>query len=155
MLGAWRTFNAPLLIVAVAGTGTGAGTTIDSIRVELLNIASLSTSGIDFEASYSMPVGAGNLTARLFGNYTDTLISDDGLGTPRTYNAAGVIQNVGSVVDRAGQVGGFQSGARSRRGSSHTCEGPRRSSRSRGVSTSAVQGRSTPLSAPCRASSAR
>lgn len=92
-------------------TGTGAGTVIDAVRVELLNIASLSTSGVDFEASYRMPVGSGNLTARLFGNYTDSLISDDGLGNPRTYDANGVIQNVGSVVDRAGQVGGFQSGA--------------------------------------------
>lgn len=92
-------------------SGSGAGTVIEAVRVELLNIASLTTQGVDFEASYRTPVGAGNLTARFFGNYTDSLISDDGLGTPRTYNAAGVIQNVGSVVDRAGQVGGFQSGA--------------------------------------------
>ncbi|MCO8019165.1 TonB-dependent receptor [Brevundimonas diminuta] len=95
----------------VDSTGTGAATVIDAVRVELLNIASLSTHGVDFEASYRTPIGAGNLTARLFGNYTAALVSDDGLGTPRTYNSAGVIQNVGSVVDRAGQVGGFQSGA--------------------------------------------
>jgi iron complex outermembrane receptor protein len=92
-------------------TGVGAATVINAVRVELLNIASLSTRGFDFEASYRVPVGAGSVTGRIFGNYTSALVSDDGLGNPRTYNGAGVIQNVGSIVDRAGQVGGFQSGA--------------------------------------------
>lgn len=91
-------------------SGTGAATTINSVSVQLLNIASLKTRGVDFEASYRFGIGDGDLTTRLFGTYTADLISDDGLGTPRTFNAAGVIQNVGSVVDRAGQVGGFTSG---------------------------------------------
>lgn len=91
--------------------GTGAATIINTVRVDLLNIASLSTQGVDFEVSYDFGLLGADWTARLFGTYTDNLISDDGLGTPRTYNGAGVLQNVGSVVDRAGQVGGFTSGA--------------------------------------------
>jgi hypothetical protein len=46
----------------------------------------------------------------MFGTYVAHLITDDGLGTPITYNAAGVIQTRGSLIERAGQVGGFTSG---------------------------------------------
>ncbi|NIJ09216.1 outer membrane receptor protein involved in Fe transport [Sphingomonas vulcanisoli] len=91
-------------------TGTGTATVINSISTQLLNVAKLKTSGIDFDLSYRFPLGRGRLTTRLSGNYTAHLITDDGTGVARTYNAAGVITNVGSVVDRAGQSGGFTSG---------------------------------------------
>lgn len=94
----------------VSRTGTGTGTVISSISAQLLNIAKLKTSGIDFDLSYRFPLGAGRMTARMSGNYTAHLITDDGTGIARTYNAAGVITNVGSIVDRAGQAGGFTSG---------------------------------------------
>lgn len=93
----------------VTRTGTGAGTVINRIDAQLLNIAGFQSRGIDFEVSYQFGFLGGEAQARLVGTYMMDLISDDGLGTPRTYNAAGVITNVGSVVDRAGQVGGFTS----------------------------------------------
>lgn len=92
-------------------TGTGAATAISSISAQLLNIAQLKTSGVDFDVSYRFPLGGGQLTARLSGNYAAHLISDDGQGVKRTFNAAGVITTVGSIVDRAGQLGGFTGGA--------------------------------------------
>ena len=50
------------------------------------------------------------MTARLNGNYTAHLIADDGRGQARTFNGAGLITSVGSVIDRAGQIGGFSGG---------------------------------------------
>ena len=47
------------------------------------------------------------MNTRLFGTYTKDLIFDDGTGTQPTFNAAGVIQTLGGVINRAGQVGGF------------------------------------------------
>ena len=93
----------------VSRAGTGTATTINFVSTQLLNIAQLKTSGVDFDVSYRFPLGAGRVTTRLSGNYTAHLISDDGQGVPRTYNAAGVITSIGSVVDRAGQLGGFSS----------------------------------------------
>lgn len=95
----------------VARSGSGAATTIDSVTTALLNIASLKTRGVDFELSYRTRLGAGSLTTRISGTYTDRLISDDGLGSGPSFNAQGIIQARGSVIDRAGQVGGFTSGA--------------------------------------------
>lgn len=94
----------------VSRTGTGAGTEINSVSVQLLNLASLRTRGVDFEATYRFNVGPGRIVSRLYGTYVADLISDDGLGVAPTFNAAGVIQTRGSVIDRAGQVGGFTSG---------------------------------------------
>lgn len=91
-------------------SGTGASTEINSITVQLLNLASLRTRGVDFEAAYRFNMGPGRVTTRVYGTYVAHLISDDGLGVPPTYNAAGIIQTRGSVIDRAGQVGGFTSG---------------------------------------------
>lgn len=91
-------------------SGTGAGTEINSITVQLLNLASLRTRGVDFEVAYRFDLGPGRVFSRLYGTYVADLISDDGLGTPPTFNAAGIIQTRGSVIDRAGQVGGFTSG---------------------------------------------
>ena len=91
-------------------TGTGAATEINSVTVQLLNLASIRTNGVDFEASYRFGLGSSRITTRLFGTYVAHLITDDGLGTPVSYNAAGVIQTKGSLIDRAGQVGGFTSG---------------------------------------------
>lgn len=92
-------------------TRTGPGTTavINSIATPLLNIAGFREKGYDFEAGYRFDVAGGSMNARLFGTYTKNLISNDGLGVARTFNGAGVIQTVGSIVDRAGQVGGFTS----------------------------------------------
>jgi outer membrane receptor protein involved in Fe transport len=86
------------------------GTNVDEVRAPLLNVAGFRARGVDFEASYRFNLGGGTMNARLFGTYTKDLIFDDGLGVARTYNGAGVLQNVGSVIDRAGQVGGANSG---------------------------------------------
>jgi len=87
---------------------------INSVSIQLLNLASIKTSGVDFDVSYRRPFGEGSLTARLFGTYVAHLITDDGTGTPRTYGTVGGVPNVlitkGSVIDRAGQVGGFTTG---------------------------------------------
>lgn len=93
----------------VQRTGTGAATVINRIDAQLLNIAGFQSRGVDFEVSYGFGLLGGDATARFVGTYMMDLISDDGLGTPRTYNAQGVLTNVGSVVNRAGQVGGFTS----------------------------------------------
>lgn len=89
-------------------TGTGAATVVNTLSAQLLNIAGYQNRGIDFEAAYKFDFAGGEVGARLVGTYTMDLISDDGLGTPRTF-IGGVLQNVGSVVNRAGQVGGFNS----------------------------------------------
>ncbi|MDQ8757439.1 TonB-dependent receptor [Sphingosinicella sp. LHD-64] len=87
-----------------------AGTTVTEVRTPLLNIAGFRARGVDFEASYRFDLAGGTMNARLFGTYTRNLIFDDGLGNARRYNAAGVIQSVGSIVERAGSVGGFTGG---------------------------------------------
>lgn len=94
----------------VSLTGSGAATEITSVSVQLLNLASLRTRGVDFEAAYRFDVGPGRIVSRVYGTYVADLISDDGLGVAPTFNAAGIIQTRGSVIDRAGQVGGFTSG---------------------------------------------
>ncbi|MCW2388790.1 outer membrane receptor protein involved in Fe transport [Sphingobium sp. B11D3B] len=91
-------------------SGTGTSTEINSVTVQLLNLASLETRGVDFEMVYRFNAGPGRVTTRLFGTYVADLISDDGLGVAPTYNAAGIIQTRGSRIDRAGQLGGFTSG---------------------------------------------
>jgi outer membrane receptor protein involved in Fe transport len=91
-------------------SGTGAGTEINSITVQLLNLASLRTRGVDFELAYRFNLGSGRVMSRVYGTYVADLISDDGLGVAPTFNAAGIIQTRGSVIDRAGQVGGFTAG---------------------------------------------
>ncbi|MEO5773717.1 MAG: TonB-dependent receptor [Sphingomicrobium sp.] len=91
-------------------SGTGTNTEINSVTVQLLNLASIKTRGVDFEASYRFNVGPGRASARLFGTHVAHLIADDGLGVAPKYNAAGIIQTRGSVIDRAGQLGGFTSG---------------------------------------------
>lgn len=90
-------------------SGSGATTTINTVQAQLLNIAGYQARGIDFEAAYRFDFAGGEVSTRLVGTYTMDLISDDGLGVPRTYNGSGVLQNVGSIVNRAGQVGGFNS----------------------------------------------
>jgi iron complex outermembrane recepter protein len=82
------------------------GNEVNYISVQRVNLASLGSSGVDFNVSYRIPVGPGSVTARLFGTYVEHLKTDDGLGNPLAYDGAGVIQTKGSVVDHAGQVGG-------------------------------------------------
>ncbi|QBX36663.1 TonB-dependent receptor [Brevundimonas sp. S30B] len=91
-------------------SGTGGSTAVRSVSVQLLNVASLKARGVDFEVSYRLPLFAGHLTSRLFGTYTEDLIFDDGTGATPVFNAQGVIQSLGGVINRAGQVGGFTSG---------------------------------------------
>lgn len=89
------------------------GTTINYLSLQQVNLASITTSGVDFDVSYRRPFAGGAVTARVYGNYVAHLITNDGLGTPVTSNAAGVVQTLGSVVDHAGQVGGFTLGLNS------------------------------------------
>ena len=91
-------------------SGAGSATEINSVTVQLLNLASLKTRGVDFELVYRTNLGGGRLSTRLFGTYVANLISDDGLGNAPSFNGAGIIQSRGSVIDRAGQLGGFTSG---------------------------------------------
>ena len=92
-------------------TGTGAATVINSVTQQQVNLASVKTRGIDFEASYRFAMLGGKTTARLFGTYTKDLIVNDGLGIPVRFNSAGIIQTRGSIINYAGQVGGFSSGS--------------------------------------------
>ena len=92
-------------------TGTGAATVINSVTQQQVNLASVKTRGVDFEASYRFSMLGGRTTARLFGTYTKDLIVNDGLGIPVTVNGAGIIQTRGSIINYAGQVGGFSSGS--------------------------------------------
>jgi outer membrane receptor protein involved in Fe transport len=91
-------------------SGTGAGTDINSVTVQLLNLASLRTRGVDFELAHRFNLGSGRVMSRVYGTYVADLISDDGLGILPSFDAAGIIQTRGSVIDRAGQVGGFTAG---------------------------------------------
>jgi outer membrane receptor protein involved in Fe transport len=103
--------GAPGTFCAMASlSGSGAATEINSVSVRLLNLASLKTEGVDFEMAYRFNALGGRINTRFYGTYVAHLISDDGLGVPVTYNGAGIIQTRGSVIDRAGQVGGFTSG---------------------------------------------
>lgn len=93
----------------VTRTGTGPTTVVNQVATPFLNLAGFENRGYDFEAAYRFDLMGGRVNARLVATYTQDLISDDGLGVPRTFNTAGVIQTVGSLVNRAGQVGGFNS----------------------------------------------
>lgn len=95
----------------VSRSGTGTATVINSVTLQLVNLASVKTRGVDFEASYRFNALGGRATTRLFGTYTKDLIVDDGLGVPVTTNGAGIVQTLGSVINYAGQVGGFSSGS--------------------------------------------
>lgn len=87
-------------------TGTGAATVINSVSVQLLNIAGVRTRGIDFAASYRTRFAGGDLTLRGMASYVKDLIFDDGTGAAPRFNGAGVIQSLGGRIDRAGSVGG-------------------------------------------------
>lgn len=95
----------PFFCNFVSRTGTGAATVVDSVAVQLLNIAGIRTRGFDFSASYRTRIGEGELTLRGMASYVKDLIFDDGTGAaPRFSN--GVIQSLGGRIDRAGSVGG-------------------------------------------------
>ncbi|ODP36285.1 TonB-dependent receptor domain-containing protein [Sphingomonas turrisvirgatae] len=65
------------------------GNVITAVQATLINAAGAKTSGVDFEASYSMPVGAGRIETRALVNYVAELTT--------TLN--------GVTVDYAGQTG--------------------------------------------------
>jgi iron complex outermembrane recepter protein len=75
--------------------GPGPARTILEIRNPLLNLARLATSGIDFEADYSLNLEkVGNFNLRVLATYVAHLVTTDAVGS----------------IDRAGQTG-FQTGA--------------------------------------------
>lgn len=95
----------PFFCNFVNRTGSGSLTDINSVNVQLLNIAGIRTRGFDFSASYRTRIGEGELTLRGMASYVKDLIFDDGTGAaPRFAN--GVIQSLGGRIDRAGSVGG-------------------------------------------------
>ncbi|MBL8642316.1 MAG: TonB-dependent receptor [Rhodospirillaceae bacterium] len=63
------------LCAAIIRNATGNITRVEAGRVNLQNLI---TSGFDFEAVYTTPVGAGDLTLRALANYVDKNITDDG-----------------------------------------------------------------------------
>ena len=73
----------------VTRTGGATGTLV-SVSNPNLNLNTLKTRGVDMEASYSMPLAGGELSARLLGTYVIDLITVD---------------VTGSAVDRAGMNG--------------------------------------------------
>ena len=91
-------------------TGTGTTATVNSVTAALLNIGALRTSGVDVSATWRKRIGAGELSLRGMAAYVKDLVYDDGLGAPRAFNANGGLTSFGSVIDRAGAVGGFTAG---------------------------------------------
>ncbi len=85
------------------------GNTINSVSVQLLNIGSIRERGFDFDGSYRTAVGAGQLALRGTASYVKDLIFDDGTGKAPSFTN-GVIQSLGSRINRAGAVGGFTNG---------------------------------------------
>ena len=84
---------------------------LNGVTQQLLNLASIRSRGIDFNVSYRLPVGRGTLTAQAAGTYAIELTTNDGLGNRVTYDSTGTyITNQGSIINRAGQVGGFTAG---------------------------------------------
>lgn len=61
-------------------TRDGAGV-MSQINATYINIAEFTNKGYDLEASYRMPVFAGQLTVRALANYVDTLAVDNGIVT--------------------------------------------------------------------------
>ncbi|MEH3105786.1 MAG: TonB-dependent receptor [Sphingomonas fennica] len=61
-----------------------AGNSITQVRATLFNAASYKTNGLDIEAAYALPLGAGRLTARMLANYVGKLYSTSGGDTAGT-----------------------------------------------------------------------
>ena len=83
---------------------------LNLVRVPLVNLAQIKTNGVDFDVAYRRSMWGGSVTGHFYGSYVAHLTTDDGLGNAPRYNADGIIQSKGSVIDRAGQAGGFTSG---------------------------------------------
>ncbi|MBC2667456.1 TonB-dependent receptor [Novosphingobium flavum] len=58
--------------------------TITQVQVTTFNAQTLKTSGLDFELSYQIPLGSGELGLRTVATYTDRLISSTGSGSVDT-----------------------------------------------------------------------
>jgi outer membrane receptor protein involved in Fe transport len=84
---------------AISTTGgrgvTTAGLLITSIELKPTNFVSIEAKGIDFEASYRHPIGAGSLTLRALATKNISLYTNNGVDVPT--EAAG--QNSGSLPD--------------------------------------------------------
>ncbi|QNA85521.1 TonB-dependent receptor [Sphingomonas sp. So64.6b] len=100
----------PFFCTFVNRSGTGSTTVVNSVAVQLLNIASIHERGLDFEASYRFPIKNAQVSLRGIATYVPDLVVDDGTGVAPTFNAAGVIQTLGGKINRAGAVGGFTNG---------------------------------------------
>lgn len=77
-------------------TGAGCGiANVQRLRTSYVNSADVSTSGIDFSASYELPVGAGAVTAGLAGTYVlDYKTSDvvvEGIVVQPAFDAVGLL----------------------------------------------------------------
>lgn len=81
-------------ITTTAGVGvTPAGAAITGIKLIPFNFVGIRTEGLDFEASYRRPLGAGQLTLRALATHYISLYTDNGVDFPT--EAAG--QNSGNV----------------------------------------------------------
>jgi len=76
------------------GAGCGIGN-VQRLRTSYVNSADVTTSGIDFSASYEIPVGSGSVTAGLAGTYVlDYTTSDvvvEGVTVQPAFNAVGLL----------------------------------------------------------------
>lgn len=61
---------------------TGGGPTVDYVRLQPFNLASMETKGIDYEARYKFDLSGGSLTVRALATHTISFVTDSGvLGT--------------------------------------------------------------------------
>lgn len=76
------------------GAGCGIGN-VQRLRTQYVNSADVTTSGVDFSASYAMPVGSGSVTAGFAGTYViDYKTSDvvvEGVTVQPAFNAVGLL----------------------------------------------------------------
>lgn len=68
--------------------------TVTEVFSNTQNLASFETSGIDFEMSYAVPVGAGTLRFRALGNYIKNFINDNGLTRLNTVGTVGDLNGI-------------------------------------------------------------
>jgi len=64
------------------GTSAGGANVITQIRISPFNLAKMITRGFDVEASYLMPLGAGNLSFRALATHSLKSYRDDGIAAP-------------------------------------------------------------------------
>ncbi|WCT73767.1 TonB-dependent receptor [Sphingomonas naphthae] len=71
--------------------------TLTSVNLAPVNAATLETQGVDFEANYRAPIGAGSLAFRLYASYIDKLVVQTSpLQAPVNYAGWGDVNPLGS-----------------------------------------------------------